>query len=443
MRYIIIGAGGVGGTIGGCLFQGGHEVVLVARGPHLDALRARGLRLATPFGTSELEIPAVGGPGEVSLRSDDVLIIATKTQDVAGVPADWAWQPVAGETVAADALPVVCAQNGVASERFALRCFRRVYAMYVWLPATHLEPGTVQAQGTPLAGVLGVGRYPSGTDAAIELISADLAASRLLAPVAADVMRWKYGKLLDNLNNAIEALCGRAATGFAGEPAAADAAELYRRTRGEGVAALAAAGIAFAAPDELAAVRGASVRIERIDGAARTGGSSWQSLTRGTGTIEADFLNGEVVLLGREHGVPTPVNAGLQRLANLAARERRTPGFMTPGQVLAAAGHLRDIPRRTASARPREVLMEALDGNAIGGQLFEVFGREMTAVSGTCGHCGSVSRIAELRVYASGPGTVGRCPSCGEVVLVLTSIRGELRATVRQFAIPDDPGTGS
>ena len=107
----------------------------MARGAHLDALRAHGLRLATPFGTSELEIPAVGGPGEVSLRSDDVLIIATKTQDVAGVLADWAWQPVAGETVAADALPVVCAQNGVASERFALRRFRQVYAMYVPAPA--------------------------------------------------------------------------------------------------------------------------------------------------------------------------------------------------------------------------------------------------------------------------------------------------------------------
>lgn len=83
--------------------------------------------------------------------------------------------------------------------------------------------------------------------------------------------------------------------------------------------------------------------------------------------------------------------------------------------------------------------MEALDGNAIGGPLLELFGREMTAVSGTCGHCGSVSRIAELRVYISGPGTVGRCRSCGEVVLVLTSIRGELRVTFRQFAIPDHP----
>jgi predicted dinucleotide-binding enzyme len=42
MRYIVIGAGAIGGTIGGRLAQAGHEVVLVARGPHLDALRARG-----------------------------------------------------------------------------------------------------------------------------------------------------------------------------------------------------------------------------------------------------------------------------------------------------------------------------------------------------------------------------------------------------------------
>jgi 2-dehydropantoate 2-reductase len=338
MRYIIVGAGGVGGTIGGCLFQGGHEVVLVARGAHLDALRTHGLRLATPSGSYSLAIPAAGGPAEVELRVDDVLIVATKTQDAAGVFGEWAWQPVSGGGVAAADLPVVCAQNGVASERFALRRFRQVYAMYVWLPATHLEPGVVNAQGVPLAGMLGIGRYPSGTDAVAERIGADLAASRFLAPVAGDVMRWKYGKLLDNLNNAIEALCGRAAAGFAGVPDQDDAAELYRRTRAEGVAALAAAGIEFAKPGELAAVRGGHSRIEPVDGATRTGGSSWQSLTRGTGTIEADFLNGEIALLGREHGVETPVNEALQRLANQAARERKAPGFMTPAQLLAAAG---------------------------------------------------------------------------------------------------------
>ena len=80
--------------------------------------------------------------------------------------------------------------------------------------------------------------------------------------------------------------------------------------------------------------------------------------------------------------------------------------------------------------------MEALDGNAIGGPLLELYGRDMTAASGTCGHCGSVSRIAELRIYTAGPGTVGRCRSCGQVVLVLTSIRGQLRVTIREFGLP-------
>ena len=352
MRYIIIGAGAVGGTIGGSLYQGGHDVVLVARGAHLDALRARGLRLATPLGTHQLDIPAVAGPAELRLRSDDVLILATKTQDAAALLADWAWQPVPGTSggaVAAGVLPVICAQNGVASERFALRRFRDVYGMCVWLPATHLEPGTVVAQGAPLAGLLCVGRYPAGADSAIEQIAGDLANSRFLAPVSTDVMRWKYAKLLDNLGNAIEALCGRGAAGFGAGPAASDGAEVRRRTRAEGIAVLAAAGLAHADREEMAAIRGDRVRIEAVNGAARPGGSSWQSLTRGTGTIEADFLNGEIVLLGREHRVPTPVNEALQRLANQAARERRAPGFMTPAQVLAAAGVTSSAASRTTS----------------------------------------------------------------------------------------------
>jgi len=341
MRYIIIGAGAVGGTIGGCLFQGGHEVVLVARGAHLDALRRDGLRLATPLGTEVLPIPAVSGPAEVELRRDDVLILTTKTQDADALLAEWAWQPVAGDAdgaVAAEVVPVACAQNGVASERFALRRFRYVYGIYVRLPATHLEPGTVEAQGAPLAGLLQIGRYPGGTDPMGGRIGEDLTKSRLLTPVTADVMRWKYAKLLDNLNNAIEALCGPEHTGFAAEPRSEDAAELYHRTRAEGIAALRAAGIAHASREEIAEVARDHVRIEQVDGSARSGGSSWQSLSRGTGTIEADFLNGEIVLLGRLYGVPTPVNEALQRLANRAAAEHRAPGFMTPAQVLAAAG---------------------------------------------------------------------------------------------------------
>ena len=326
MRYIVIGAGAIGGTIGGRLLESGHEVVLVARGPHLDALRAHGLRLATPDGTSTLRIPAIGGPGELELRDGDVLLMTVKTQDAEAVLAEWAWQPVRGGTVAAQSLPVVCAQNGVASERFALRRFRQVYGMCVWLPATHLEPGTVEAQGAPLAGLLHIGRYPSGTGAIATQISADLAGSRFLAPVTAEVMRWKYGKLLANLSNAIEAVCGFRA---------ADAAVLRRRATAEGAAVLDAAGLAYASDDESAQLRGDRVRILPVNGSPRAGGSSWQSLTRGTGSIEADFLNGEIVLLGRELGVPVPVNEVLQRLANQAARQRRAPGSITPGEIMA------------------------------------------------------------------------------------------------------------
>jgi 2-dehydropantoate 2-reductase len=339
VRYIIIGAGAVGGTIGGYLFQGGHDVVLVARGAHLDALRAHGLKLATPDGTSTLAIPAVGGPGELELRDGDVLVIATKTQDAAAVYGEWAWQPV-GDWTATESLPVVCAQNGVASERLALRLFRHVYGMCVWLPATHLEAGTVQAQGTPLAGLLAVGRYPRGTDGIVREIGADLARSRFLAPVASEVMRWKYGKLLSNLGNAIEALCGHEAASHPDQ--VPGAGELLSRVRAEGVAVLDAAGIAYVSDEESAAARGDQVRIGPVNGALRGGGSSWQSLTRGTGTIEADFLNGEIALLGRTRDVPTPVNEALQRLANQAARERKAPGSTSPAEILSLVNAARE-----------------------------------------------------------------------------------------------------
>ena len=333
MRYIIVGAGGVGSTIGARLSESGHEVVLVARGRHLEALRAGGLRLSTPDGESTLPIPAVGGPEEIELRSGDVLVLAVKTQDAEGLLAQWAWRPVlggpaGGSSVAAESLPVVCAQNGVASERIALRRFRHVYGMCVWLPATHLEPGAVEAQAAPLSGMLTLGRYPSGADDTIAQIGADLARSRFLAPVVEDVMRWKHGKLLGNLANAIEAVCGYNMTD-------GEVAELRRQARAEGVAVLDAAGILYVSDEESGRMRGEQVRIRPVNGAKRTGGSSWQSLTRGTGSIEADFLNGEIVLLGREHGVPTPVNEVFQRLANEAAQQGRAPGSATPGEVMA------------------------------------------------------------------------------------------------------------
>jgi 2-dehydropantoate 2-reductase len=126
-----------------------------------------------------------------------------------------------------------------------------------------------------------------------------------------------------NLGNALEAACGTEARG----------SDLNERARAEGEECLRAAGIDFASRQEDRARRGDLLRLRPIEGRRRPGGSSWQSLARGTGTIEADYLNGEIVLLGRLHGVATPVNALLQGLAQRMAREGLAPGSLPFGDL--------------------------------------------------------------------------------------------------------------
>lgn len=84
--------------------------------------------------------------------------------------------------------------------------------------------------------------------------------------------------------------------------------------------------------------------------------------------------------------------------------------------------------------------LDAVDGNAIAGWLFESFGSEMTATRGRCRHCGSPSVIAELRVYLKVPGVaVVRCPTCGSVVMALVKSRRSTRVFA-EFELLDPPG---
>lgn len=78
--------------------------------------------------------------------------------------------------------------------------------------------------------------------------------------------------------------------------------------------------------------------------------------------------------------------------------------------------------------------MDALDGNAIAGQLHDLFGADLTTASGTCASCGATGPIAELSVYTSAPGTVARCRSCEAVVMVLVSFREVTRVDLRGMA---------
>jgi 2-dehydropantoate 2-reductase len=87
-----------------------------------------------------------------------------------------------------------------------------------------------------------------------------------------------------------------------------------------------AAGIEFATPEEFADRCNDFIQMGTVDGKPRAGSSSWQSIARGTGSIETDYLNGEIVLLGKLYGIPTPANRVIQQLANKLARERGRPG---------------------------------------------------------------------------------------------------------------------
>lgn len=328
MRYIIYGAGAIGGVTGGRLFQAGHEVVLICRGAHLEAIRRDGLRLRTPDEDLRLPVPAVSHPRELDVRSDDVVILTMKTQDTERALLDL-------EAAAGADVPVICCQNGVENERLAARRFSRVYAMLVAMPGTFLQPGEVDGEAAPISGVLDTGRYPSGVDDLITRVAADISGARMSSRAEPAVMRLKYTKLLANLGNAVQAVTGemRGSEGFR---------RLAGQLRDEAVACYAAAGIDFAPEEQYDAEVRSRYQLREIAGRPRAGSSTWQSLMRGHTTLETDYLNGEIILLGRLHGVPTPLNAVVRRLANGLAAGGEKPGRYTVADVEAMAAE-RDL----------------------------------------------------------------------------------------------------
>ena len=318
-RFVIYGAGAIGGVIGAQLARSGVDTVLIARGEHARALQQTGLVLEHGEEREIFVVTTVTHPDQIDWRADDVAVLTMKSQDTLAAVRTL-------EAVAPPSIAVVCAQNGVDNERVVLRHFANTYGCVVMMPAAHLSPGVVQAHSWPVPGLLDVGRYPSGSDATAETIVDTFVAGGFNCVPRDDVMRWKYTKLLMNLANAVIALSGP------GE----ESADLRRAARDEGAAVLDAAGIGYASQEEDHARRANIMTIVPIKGAYRTGGSTHQSLARGTGHVETDWLNGEIVALGRLHGVPTPVNEVLQRMTNAAAREGRAPESIPASDILAS-----------------------------------------------------------------------------------------------------------
>lgn len=315
-RYIIIGAGAVGASLAAQFELSELDYALVGRGAQIRHIIDHGLTYQRPAGTRQIRLKAFDTAQAPPVRQDDILLLTVKSQDAAEAIASWAWRAIeqTKELTASD-LPIVTFQNGLATEAAALRLFSNVYGASIITPARFTETGKVVVGGDPQVAIVTIGRYPHGTDETAAKLVANLGRSDYIAETTSDIRRWKAAKLLHNVRNVLELFDG------AEDERAAFSAGLVQ----EAETALKAAGYTFASPSER------TVDIAQWKTAGNSGiqpgqQSTWQSFTRGTSS-EVDYLNGEIVLLGRLHGIETPFNRAAQKIAASAARQG---GFTAP-----------------------------------------------------------------------------------------------------------------
>ncbi len=179
MRFVIFGAGAIGGAVGARLAEGGFEVALIARGAHLEAIRRDGLRFETPVQRDRPRAAGGRGPGGArrSARAETSCCCAPRART----------RPARSRRCASPAPGASRSsafRTGSTTSACALRSLESVYGAVVMLPAAHLEPGTVLAYGSQLTGIIDVGRYPDGSDELCELVTDALAgvALHLAAP---------------------------------------------------------------------------------------------------------------------------------------------------------------------------------------------------------------------------------------------------------------------
>jgi 2-dehydropantoate 2-reductase len=323
MRTIIYGAGAIGGTVGGHLARAGYEVLLIGRPAHVNAIRQNGLHFVTLGGTYDLRLPAVTGPQEIDWRQDDAVLLCVKGQDTEAAMRQL--------RAAVQDVPVFCLQNGVRNEEIVGRFFPRVYGVMVRVGGVHLNPGEVIARRDP-PGLLVIGRYPSGTDNLAEAVGRQLRTAGFYVLVTAGIMPYKYGKLLGNLSNAIGAITD--ARGGRDD----DYARIAEAARDEARRLLTRAGIRWVPSEALAQEVPGFGDPPRGTVDVPAGSSTWQSLARRQGTVESDFLNGEIVRLAARLGAETPVNAGLARIAADMAARGEPPGKYTAAELRALLG---------------------------------------------------------------------------------------------------------
>ena len=324
MRFVMLGAGAIGGVVGGQLAKAGFDVLFVdPLREHVEAINRDGLHLRGIHGHHVLRVPAVTDVAAVRFRGDDVVVCSVKSYHM-----EAAMQALRRATPLE--IPVFCAQNGIRNEEVAARHFQAVHGVMVLIGAKRLVPGEVVHTS---AGPLGVGRWPTGLSEVAREVAQAVAKTDIPAYATEEIAVHKWNKMAINLNNATFGLLG-----LSGQEAQADPevrafmADVYE----EGVRVLRAAGIRFAGPpgssieDRIRSLRAPATNVTvPADEEARHRPSLWQDLHHGGGEVEADWFNGEIVRLGDAHAVPTPYNRLLLELITEMARSHERPGRYT------------------------------------------------------------------------------------------------------------------
>ncbi|MDQ3265890.1 MAG: 2-dehydropantoate 2-reductase [Myxococcota bacterium] len=329
MKIGIIGAGLIGGYLGARLAAQGFPVTLIGRAGFCDEVRAHGLRAVNPRG-HESKV----APGEVTVSTDpaalrgcDWVLVTVKSAQTAQV----AEQLV---PVLDGASRVVSFQNGVRNpDTLRARLEDRVLAGMVPFNVVR-DPSGAYRQTT--AGTLRVERR----DKVEELVAAF---NRAGLETRSDprILEIQWGKLLLNLNNAINALSDRPLREELLDPGYR---ELLARCIEEGLTLSKGLGLRPRLDKPLPAAwvprllrlstplfRAVAGSMLRIDPQARS--SMWEDLSRGKPT-EIDFLNGEIAQRARAMGLPAPVNAAIVQLVRQA--EGKTSPALSSAALLEA-----------------------------------------------------------------------------------------------------------
>jgi 2-dehydropantoate 2-reductase len=306
VQVAVYGAGAIGSLVGARLHEAGISVQLIGRPAQVDAIRANGLLVKGLEESRTVHLPAATGPD----GAPDVILLTVKSQDVQGACRVMARLP-------SDAT-VVTMQNGVRSDREAADILGpgRIVGCVLNISATYLEPGVVE-QNTREMFQVGA-PFPESVprvDAVMTLLSPVLRTE--LVP---DIARARWTKLMANLNNAIMAITGLPigrALRHAG------LARLSIATIREGVRTAQLGGFGLDQSKRARTFRLMStlpmslsylIFGKRLAGNfppdSTYGPSTLQSLRRGSSS-ELDYLNGEIVRLGEQIGLPTPYNTGL------------------------------------------------------------------------------------------------------------------------------------